>query len=45
MIDGTYQFNSSFMLYYNQDKDLIRELREPERSKDISGFEDILSKM
>jgi len=45
MVDGNYQFNSSFMLYYNQAKDLIRELREPERSKDISGFEDILSKL
>jgi len=45
MVDGNYQFNSSFMLYYNQAKNLIRELGEPERSKDISGFEDILSKL
>jgi len=45
IVDGNYQFNSSFMLNSNHAKDLIRELREQERSKDISGFEDILSKM
>jgi len=45
MVDGNYQFNHSFMLNSNLAKDLIRELREPERSKDISGFEDILSKL
>jgi len=45
MVDDNYHFNNSFMLYYNQAKDIIRELRESERSKDISGFEDILSKL
>jgi len=28
MVDGNYRFNSSFMLYYNQAKNLIRKLRE-----------------
>jgi len=45
IVDGNYQFNSSFMLNSNHAKDLIRKVRELERSKDILGFEDILSKM